>query len=56
MYASLEEMKMAMLKSIYCKSKYCHRVTKSYRKGRSCRVQNIYDKNGFTIKQIIHYM
>ena len=32
------------------------RVTKSYRKGRAYRVQNIYDKNGFTVKQIIHHM
>lgn len=56
MYASVEEMKMAMLNSMYSKSKYYNRVTKSYRKGRRCRVQNIYDKNGFTIKQIIHYM
>ena len=56
MYASLEEMKMAMLNVMSGKSKLYHRVTKSYRKGRSCRVQNIYDKNGFTIKQIIHHI
>lgn len=56
MYASLEEMKMAMLNSVYGKSKLYRRVTKSYRKGRGCRVQNIYNKNGFTIKQIIHYI
>ena len=32
------------------------RVTKSYHKGRAYRVQNIFDKNGFTVKQIIHHM
>ena len=37
-------------------NKYETRVTKSYRKGRAYRVQNIYDKNGFTVKQIIHHM
>lgn len=56
MYASLEELKMAMLRSTYGKSKYYHRVTKSYRKGRTYRVQNIYDKNGFVVKQIIHHI
>ena len=33
-----------------------NKVTKSYRKGRAMRVQQIYDKHGFVIKQIIHYM
>lgn len=37
-------------------NEYKTRVTKSYRKGRAYRVQNIYDKNSFTIKQIIHHM
>ena len=32
------------------------RVTKSYRKGRAYRVQNIYDKNKCVVKQIIHQM
>lgn len=32
------------------------RLTKSYNKGRYARVQNIYDKNGFVIKQIIHHV
>ena len=31
-------------------------VTKSYRKGRYARVQQIFDKHGFVIKQIIHRM
>lgn len=37
-------------------NKPINKVTKSYRKGRAYRVQNIYDNNGFTIKQIIHHM
>lgn len=32
-----------------------NKVTKSYRKGRYARVQQIFDKNGFVVKQIIHY-
>lgn len=32
------------------------RVCKSYRKGRRYRVQQIKDRNGFVIKQIIHTM
>lgn len=32
------------------------RVTKSYRKGRYARVQQIFDRNGFVVKQIIHQM
>ena len=31
-------------------------VTKSYRKGRRYRVQQIFDRNGFVVKQIIHEM
>ena len=30
------------------------RVTKSYRKGRYARVQQIFDEHGFVVKQIIH--
>ena len=36
------------------KNKKC--VTKSYRKGRRCKVQQIYDRNGFVVKQIIHHI
>ena len=32
------------------------RVTKSYRKGRLARIQQIYDRHGFVVKQIIHVM
>ena len=56
MYVSLKEILDAKMNAYYSKSKYYHRVTKSYRKGRACRVQNIYDNNGFTVKQIIHHM
>ena len=31
------------------------RVTKSYRKGRYARVQQIFDEHGFVVKQIIHH-
>lgn len=37
-------------------SKPITKVTKSYRKGRAYRVQQIYDRNGFVVKQIIHHM
>ena len=33
-----------------------NKVTKSYRKGRAYRVQQIYDRNGFVVKQIIHHI
>lgn len=32
------------------------KVTRSYRKGRQHRIQQIKDKNGFVVKQIIHNM
>ena len=32
------------------------RVTKSYRKGRFARVQQIFDEHGFVVKQIIHHV
>ena len=56
MYASLKELQAAMIGANFSKLNFYHRVTKSYRKGRAYRVQNIYDKNGFTIKQIIHHI
>ena len=56
MYASLRELQAAMMGSNYGRLNLHHRVTKSYRKGRTLRVQNIYDKNGFVVKQIIHKM
>lgn len=37
-------------------SKPITKVTRSYRKGRAYRVQNIYDRKGFVVKQIIHHM
>lgn len=56
MYASLRELQAAMIGGNYHKLNLHHRVTKSYRKGRMLRVQNIYDKNGFVVKQIIHHI
>lgn len=32
------------------------RVTKYYRKGRYARIQQIFDRNGFVVKQIIHHV
>lgn len=54
MYASLKELQAAMIGANFSKLNFYHRVTKSYRKGRLLRVQNIYDKKGFVVKQIIH--
>lgn len=56
MYDSLRELQQLKISANYSKLNLHHRLTKSYRKGRAYRVQNIYDKNGFTIKQIIHQM
>lgn len=56
MYASLKELQAAIMGVNYSKLNLHYRVTKSYRKGRALRVQNIYDKNGFVVKQIIHTM
>lgn len=46
--------KLMLEKMMYSKPKT--KVTKSYRKGRAYRVQQIYDRNGFVVKQIIHYI
>ena len=56
MYTSLKELQAAMMGANYSKLNLYHRVTKSYHKGRALRVQNIYNKNGFVVKQIIHKM
>ena len=56
MYASLEEMKMAMLNSIYHRTQHYNRVTRSPRKGRLYRIQQIFNDKGFVVKQIIHVM
>lgn len=47
---------LTLMKALFNNSAPKTKVTRSYRKGRMYRVQNIYDKNGFTIKQIIHTM
>ena len=46
---------LMMLKSIYGDTTP-KKITRSYRKGRLYRAQQIYDKNGIIIKQIIHKM
>ena len=49
-------LKELLYNSYIPKKIYKKRVTKSYRKGRLARVQQIYDKHGFVVKQIIHVM
>ena len=46
---------LMMLKSMY-NNATPKKVTRSYHKGRRYRIQQIKDKNGFVVKQIIHYM
>lgn len=44
---------LMMLKSMYDNTTP-KKVTRSYRKGRRYRIQQIKDKNEFVVKQIIH--
>ena len=44
---------LMMLKRMYGKTTP-KKVTRSYRKGRLYRIQQIKDKHGFVVKQIIH--
>ena len=44
------------MKALFSNSALKKSVTKSYRKGRRYRVQQIFDRNGFVVKQIIHQM
>lgn len=46
---------LMMLKSMYANTTP-KKVTRSYRKGRRYRIQQIKDKHGFVVKQIIHVM
>lgn len=46
--------KLSLMKALFGNSAPKTRVTKSYRKGRRYRVQQIYDRHGFVVKQIIH--
>ena len=48
--------KLMELKALYGMTAPKTRVCKSYRKGRRYRVQQIKDRNGFVVKQIIHTM
>ena len=47
--------KLSLMKALYSGAPKT-RVTKSYRKGRRYRIQQIFDRNGFVVKQIIHNM
>lgn len=44
------------MKALFSNNAPKYSVTKSYRKGRKHRVQQIFDRNGFVVKQIIHEM
>lgn len=48
--------KLSLMRALYGNSAPKTRVTRSYRKGRRYRVQQIFDRNGFVVKQIIHDM
>ena len=48
--------KLALMKALYSNSAPKTKVTKSYRKGRKYRVQQVFNKHGFVVKQIIHEM
>ena len=47
---------LMLMKALFANNAPKNRVTKSYRKGRMYRVQQIKDNNGFVVKQIIHTM
>ena len=47
---------LMLMKALFSNSAPKTKVTRSYRKGRKYRVQQIKDRNGFVIKQIIHTM
>ena len=47
---------MLEMKALFGNSAPKKSVTKSYCKGRRYRVQQIFDRNRFVVKQIIHYM
>ena len=47
---------LEMLKALSLNGEKPKKVTRSYRKGRRYRIQQIKDKNGFVVKQIIHVM
>lgn len=47
---------LMLMKALFNNSAPKTKVTRSYRKGRIYRVQQIKDRNGFVIKQIVHTM
>ena len=48
--------KLSLMKALYDNGAPKTRVTKSYHKGRRYRIQQIFDRHGFVVKQIIHDM
>lgn len=56
MYSSLKDLLAAKMYAYSNKVNLYNRVTKSPCKGRAYRVQQIFDKNGFVVKQIIHHV
>lgn len=44
------------LKTLFSNDATKNSVTKSPRKGRAYRIQQIFDRNGFVVKQIIHHV
>lgn len=44
------------LKALYTSGDKPYKVTRSYRKGRRVRLQQIFNDKGFVVKQIIHVM
>lgn len=47
---------LMLMKALFNTSAPKTKVTRSYRKGRRYRVQQIKDRNGFVVKSIVHDM
>lgn len=45
---------LMLMKALFSNSAPKTKVTRSYRKGRKYRVQQIFNEHGFVVKQIIH--
>lgn len=45
---------LMLMRALFNNSAPKTKVTRSYRKGRAYRIQQIFDRNGFVVKQIIH--
>lgn len=48
--------KLMLMKALFNNSAPKTKVTRSYRKGRKYRVQQIKNENGFVVKTIVHDM